>query len=324
MIDRVKALLAKLGRFVDRHVWARVARRAISRFLAHDDLQFAGSMAYFALLSLFQLLVLGVIAISFFVETGRARTFVVSLVIQATPLDAEAVSAIIESVDEARTGIGVLSVAFLLWAALGLFSAINKGINMAWSGPGGPPPSFLCDKFVGFILILLIAVLAIAAVGVGVASSVIGQATGGLVERVPGADLVQIALGLIIPLAFSFVALVLLYRIVPTPKVGFAQVWPGALVAAVMWEALRHGFTFYVTRVARYESAFGPISTGVTLLVFLYFASVILLLGAQIAEAHSVESGKTAAPAPAPVEVGPSVPLDPTRAPAARGEPPPR
>ena len=53
-------------------------------------------------------------------------------------------------------------------------------------------------------------------------------------------------------------------------------------------------------------------------MVFLYFASVILLLGAEVAEAHSVESGKVARPAPLPVEVGPSEPIDPTDATRAR------
>jgi len=41
--------------------------------------------------------------------------------------------------------------------------------------------------------------------------------------------------------------------------------------------------------VAHYESAFGPISTAITLLVFLYFAGVVVLLGAEVARASLVD-----------------------------------
>ena len=321
MIDRLKAMVGGLNRWIDRHVWTRAARRAVSRFLAHDDLQYAGSMAYFSILSVFQLLVLGVIGLSFFLDELEARKLVVGLVTRASPLDASTVSEIIQSINEARTGIGILSLAFLLWGALGLFSAINKGINMAWSGPGGPPPAFLRDKLIGLLLIVLTGALGVLSVGVGIVIGVLERVSAPILTQLPGGGLALALVTLLVPLLLSFVALVVLYRLVPTPPLTFSKVWPGAAVAAVLWEALRHLFTFYTTQIARYDSAFGPISTGITLIVFLYFASVILLLGANIAEAYAVESGKVAAPAAAPVEVGPSVPLDPSRVPATRIDP---
>jgi hypothetical protein len=66
-------------------------------------------------------------------------------------------------------------------------------------------------------------------------------------------------------------------------------VLPGAIVATILWTALRFGFTWYATSVARYDSAFGPLSTGITLIVFLYFASVIVLLGAEFARARTID-----------------------------------
>jgi hypothetical protein len=92
----------------------------------------------------------------------------------------------------------------------------------------------------------------------------------------------------------------------------FADAWPGALVAALLWTVLRFGFTYYATNIARYDSAFGPISTAITLLVFLYFASVIALLGAEVARARAVDDelpGEIAADPrfmPVPTEPGPS------------------
>jgi membrane protein len=66
-------------------------------------------------------------------------------------------------------------------------------------------------------------------------------------------------------------------------------VLPGAIVAAVLFTVLRATFTWYATDVARYESFFGPISTVISLLVFLHFASMVVLLGAEIARANVLE-----------------------------------
>jgi len=66
-------------------------------------------------------------------------------------------------------------------------------------------------------------------------------------------------------------------------------VWPGALVATVLWSVLRIGFTYYATDVAKYDTAFGPISAAISLLVFLYFASVVVLLGAEVARANVLD-----------------------------------
>ena len=53
---------------------------------------------------------------------------------------------------------------------------------------------------------------------------------------------------------------------------------------------LRIGFTFYATRIANYDSAFGPLSTAITLIVFLYFASLIILIGAEFARARTLDN----------------------------------
>lgn len=55
--------------------------------MQHEALQYAGSMAYFAVLSIFQLLVLGVVVFSFFLGDDRARAFVLEQVQAGSPLD---------------------------------------------------------------------------------------------------------------------------------------------------------------------------------------------------------------------------------------------
>jgi membrane protein len=151
------------------------------------------------------------------------------------------------------------------------------------------PRPFLQDKLVGLLLMAVTGILALAALLVGVVAGVVQDAAAEAVASVPGGQLALSAIGLIVPLLLVFVALLVLYRVVPNRHLTIAMVWPGALVAAVLWSILRVGFTYYATHIAKYNSAFGPISTGISLLVFLYFASIVLLVGAEVARANAVE-----------------------------------
>jgi len=81
-----------------------------------------------------------------------------------------------------------------------------------------------------------------------------------------------------------------------TQRSGFALITVVFVLAALfilcapfLFTALRSGFTWYATDVARYESFFGPISTVISLLVFLHLASMVVLLGAEVARANVLE-----------------------------------
>lgn len=255
--------------------------------MQHEALQYAGSMAYFAVLSIFQLLVLGVVVFSFFLGDARARAFVLEQVQAGSPLDPKTINGVIDAVIESRGGITIVSGAFLFWSALGVFSSLSGGIVRAFGSAKARP--FLQDKLMGLFLMAVTGVLAVASLLIGIVTGIVQKAATETLAAVPGGGAALAAIGLVVPAILIFVAFAAIYRIVPNRHVSLAEVWPGALVGALLWTVLRFGFTYYVTQVAHYDSAFGPISTGVILLVFLYFASVIVLLGAEVSRASAAE-----------------------------------
>ncbi len=287
MMERAKRLVESLDRWSMRHRLTRISRRAISGFLAHEALQYAGSMAYFGVLSIFQLLVLGVVVGSFFLGEGEARDFVIEQVRAGTPLDATTIGDVIDTAIASRGSMTVISFGFLLWSGLGIFSALSNGISRAFDNV--PPRSFVKDKLVGLLLMAITGVLAISSLVIGIVTGILQEAASDALARVPGAGTAVWLIGLLVPIFLIFLAFWFIYRVVPNRPVTWGEVLPGAVVAALLWTLLRFGFTWYATSVANYESAFGPISTGITLLVFLYFASVIVLLGAEFARASALE-----------------------------------
>jgi len=287
MMQRARQVLHRLDRWSIAHRRPRIARRAVIGFFNHEALQYAGSMAYFGILSIFQVLVLAIVAGSLLLGEGEAREFVLDQVEAGSPLDQETIGGVIDAVIDARGGITLIGVVFLLWSALGAFSALSGGIGRAFEAT--PRRPFLQDKLLGLLLMGITGLLAVASLVIGIVTGILQRAAGSVAESVPGGDLALWLIGLFVPMVLIFIAFWIIYRIVPNRPVSWSEVWPGALVAALLWTVLRIGFTYYATNIARYDSAFGPISTGITLLVFLYFASVIVLLGAEVARAAAID-----------------------------------
>lgn len=293
MLDRPRRVLGDLDAWTSRHRFTRIARRAFIGFIEHEGPANAGSMAYFGMLSMFQLLVLGVVVLSYVVGEGEARHFVIEQVQAGSPVDPDTVGAVIDAVIASRGGISLFGLVFLVWGALGIFSAVNKGISRAFAVTARRP--FLQDQLLGLTLMAITGLLGVASIAIGILTGIVQAAAGDLVSAFPGGEWALGALGFVLPLVLIFVAFLVLYRIVPNRTVTFREVWPGALVAASLWTLLRIGFTWYATSVARYDTAFGPISAGISLLVFLYFASLVLLLGAEVARATVLDDEEAAA-----------------------------
>ena len=84
-------------------------------------------------------------------------------------------------------------------------------------------------------------------------------------------------------LAGSFLALVLLYKLLPNTHVRWRPALAGALVAAVLWEASKWAFGLYVSRALPYLKLYGAIGLIPLFLFWLYLNWLIVLFGLEIA-----------------------------------------
>jgi membrane protein len=288
MIERATRRLTELDAELARRPWTRIPRRAVVGFMAHDAMRYAGSMAYFAILSLFQIIVLGIVAASFFLGEGRARDVLVERITSASPFDADTVRTVIDATIESRGGMTLIGIVVLVWSGLGIFAAISHGIGRAFDSDR--PRAFIGEKLIGLFLMGLVGLLAVASLVIGLVTGIIERMAAELPGALPGGQ-VAWAISALLPLALTVVAFWIIYRVVPPRTISWSHALLGAVIATVLWTLLRIGFTWYATRVADYASLFGPISSAITLLVFLYFASIVVLIGAEVvaAVAHDEE-----------------------------------
>jgi membrane protein len=84
-------------------------------------------------------------------------------------------------------------------------------------------------------------------------------------------------------LAFGAIVLVtaLLYYIGPNRKQSFRQVFPGAILATILWLLATLAFAWYVRHVSNYNVLYGGVGAGLALLVWMYVLSIIVLFGCE-------------------------------------------
>jgi membrane protein len=198
---------------------------------------------------------------------------------------------------QARLGFGVFGSIALVWASLGVFSAISTAVNHAWRVE--KQRSYLKHKLVSFLMLLATASLLLLAVALISAAAVVRAqwfahvalnfpallAFQGMGLRLGATLLVVIGVGLI-------------FYFVPNAQVRFRDVWVGALVTGLLWRGAFAGFSWYMRDVPRF-TVHGSIATIVAFLVWIYIASVILLYGVEFTAAYSRLRRRRPEPVPA-------------------------
>lgn len=262
-----------------------ILRNAIERFNNARSSEAAAAMAYYALFSLFPLLLALVAAWSFVLEREHAFQQVVGFVTEAIPISQELIERNIQRVLELRGTVGLVGLIGLLWSAMGAFTALSHNINRAW--PNAEPRSFLERRLVALGMVGALAVL--------LAFSLVSTTVLNLLSQlqVPLWDGVSIyetplwgALSNFIPWLFTFFLFLALYLWVPNIEVERRAAFWGALVAALAWEVAANGFAWYLrSGLVRYELVYGSLGAVVALMFWIYWSSWITLFGAHLSAA---------------------------------------
>jgi len=75
---------------------------------------------------------------------------------------------------------------------------------------------------------------------------------------------------------------IILYKTIPRKKLKLGDVFPGAALATILWLILSSAFSFFMNRFFRFASIYGGIAGIILLIMWLYWAMHIILIGAVI------------------------------------------
>ncbi|MCC6164809.1 MAG: YihY/virulence factor BrkB family protein [Acidobacteria bacterium] len=260
--------------------------RAFLRFINSDNLTYASSISYYALLSLFPLFLLLFSILGTATASESARLEVLNFVLRYFPRQFDFISTQVDAFRHQRVQLGVLATLLIMWSALGVFGALTTAVNYAWRVER--QPSYFKHKLVSFLMLAASGVLMVAALALASAGSIVNAHWfAGVLAGTSTFDWLH---GLWVRWASTVLFILvtgLIYYFVPnTNKVRFRDVWPGAIVAGLLWRAALTGFGWYVRDLSRF-SVHGTIAGVVVFLLWVYVTAIVLLYGVEVTVAYA-------------------------------------
>ncbi len=242
-----------------------LGKRMASEFSEKNVSFMAGGIAYNALVSLAPLLILLLTFVS--VVGGGLEARLVGAVERSLPGPIADVVVQILSVETTATGASVVGLVVLVWGTLKIFRGLDTAFSEIYETEANN--SFLDQVVDGVVVLVALVVSVVATVAVSAVFAAFSDVIpfGGVLT-----PLVLVA-GLVLaffPMYYRF----------PDADLGWRDVLPGTVFAALGWAALQALFQVYlVFKGGGSESFFGGVLVVVT---WLYFSGLVLLLGAVV------------------------------------------
>ena len=270
--------------------------RTVMEMSADDATHMAAGLAYYAVLSLFPLTVGLISLLGLLLPPEALHRDIFHFLEDYLPVSEELLSANIEAAGNIHGFLGVISFFGLFWSASLMFGAIARSVNRAWDIHKDRP--FYIDKVRNIAMALSVAPLFLLSI---TTTAALQMLEGAELPLGSAATLLDHGfaetLARILPFLFSLTIFLLIYKFTPNTQTYWRYIWPGAVLAAVLFEVSKSIFVFYVDNFANYEEVYGSLASVIVLLAWTYFSGLILITGAEFTSEyermrHGVERGQ--------------------------------
>src|SRR6266853_4605966 len=189
----------------------------------------------------------------------------------------------------------IIGIALALFGASGVFGQLQDALNTLWgvkAKPGLGIWGFLRSRFLSFAMIagacfLLLVSLAIVALLKGFSNYI--QAT------LPGGLTIAVSFYLIFDFAVVVALFGMIFKILPDVRTRWRDVWVVAVLTEVFFVIGKWALGLYLGSGTA-ASAYGAASSLITLLLWIYYSSQILLFGAEFTQVCAARAGRALVP----------------------------
>ena len=189
----------------------------------------------------------------------------------------------------------IIGILLALFGASGVFGQLQDALNTIWgvkAKPGGGILGFLRSRFLSFAMVggvcfLLLVSLTLESVLKGFSHYIQGVLPGGIV--------IAIAVYWIFDLAVVILLFAIIFKFLPDAKTQWRDVWIGAALTAIFFALGKWALGLYLGSGSA-ASAYGAASSLITLLLWIYYSSQILLFGAEFTQVYACRAGRGVEP----------------------------
>lgn len=265
-----------------------VGRCVMFGFRAHDGPSLAATVAYYALLSVFPLLLMTTALGAALLDQTQLQAELSRIL--KTYLPPQAATAVERSVYEAvrsRGPVGAAAMALFLWSGSAATGALRHALNRVLEVQ--TPRPFWRRRLVDMLATLVLAGLLGASLSLAVARAIVLRLVPGL-----GAEVLRFLPGLEFfgrfgPGALAACTFLLAYRLLPARRLPWRVLVAGSLFATVLFETARALVFRAVEAFPRHQAVYGSLAGVIVFLLWVYVAALVILAGAELARCLTPE-----------------------------------
>jgi membrane protein len=280
-------------------IW-QFLKTTINEWVEAEPFQLAAALSYYTLFSLAPLLLIAIGVAGFVFGREAAQNQIVETLQGMIGQDsATTVQEMIQASNEKpKTGMisTVIGFVALLFGAGGVVGQLQTSLNRIWEvtpKPGQGIWGFIRQRFFSFAMVLSIGFLLLVSL---VVTAVLSSFTGMLSSLLGDATFVAHAIDIVVSFGFVTLLFALIYKYVPDVEIEWRDVWVGAALTAILFTVGKYLIGLYIG-TSGVSSTFGAAGSLITILVWVYYSSLIFFLGAEFTRVYATQYGSGVAPA---------------------------
>ena len=195
-----------------------------------------------------------------------------------------------------------VGIAVALFGASGVFGQLQDALNTIWGvkpKPGKSIVSFLRARFLSFAMVAGVCFLLLVSLTV---SAVITAVGGYLEHLLPGGYVLAWTIHLVLDVSVVTLLFAMIFMFLPDARLSWRDVRLGAALTAALFLVGKYALGLYLGSGA-VGSAYGAAGSLITMLLWVYYASQIVLFGAEFTQVYAHERGRGIRPAKHAVRV---------------------
>jgi membrane protein len=268
-------------------------KKTAANWMEDNALRLSAALSYYSIFSIAPLLVIALGIAGFFLSDEAKNGLLSSQLTQYVgPKAAENMQEMVQATNKPSSGIGATIIGFvtLLFGASGVFGQLKDALNTVWEvklKAGLGVWGFIRERVLSFGMVLVIGFLMLTSLLLTSLFTSFYKMVGNVVPIHPA---ILGICGFLLSFAVVVLLFAMIFKVLPDAEIEWKHVWIGAIVTGILFEIGKFGLSWYLGREST-SSSYGAAGSVILLLLWVYYASCILLFGAEFTQVYAEATG---------------------------------
>src|SRR6056297_1648920 len=257
----------------------QILKRLVKRYIKHDISAYAALMAFFLTLSMFPFFI---ILFAVLAELSLDTNIIINAIELFFPVEVHNLVLEFISQNIVLRDFKLLSVSVIgtLWSSSRGIRALMLSLNMAYEVK--ETRNYFVVKLIDILYTLLIIIgIAFLLTLPNIGREFFAYIREYIYISPKIVEMVSLLKTFVLPIAI-FLIIMTLYMFLPNKRQPLINVLPGTVFTVIGWTILSYLFTIFINYIANFSFLYGSLSTIIILMLWLYFSSIILILGGEL------------------------------------------